>query len=698
MRRRISAIVPIIVLLTSLFAIAAHAQDDTDDGGQGMLISPAERLALQALRPRIGLFGHLALNFHTGSFAGLPEVPSCLPNDSALFGGDMGLGFAAGLLFEMPLSSKWFFEARAGYAATGARLTTDAYIGPILVGSEDTASGISEYSLDASLGMVSAELTMGWRPIAAPLTVRLGPDVGIFLGKSFTQQEELKEPSSAAFIAADGSATRIRNAASGDIANTALQIGATLGADYELPMNAERTLLLVPEIRYSFPFTKVRSDVDWRIHRLRGGLALKYSFPLPKPEPPMPPTTEPVEPPAPPAQPMLAATLELAGVTRAGEEQEVLKITVEEFINTQTHALLNYIFFDEGSSTVPARYAQYGGDASGQFSFDMLRDQGTLAVYHQILNIIGTRMKADPAATITLTGTNMNEGIEEGNKELSRSRAESVKSYLTSSWGIEPRRITVKERNLPQLPSNPEEADGDQENRRVEITSNRPTLLEPVTTDDTLRTVDPPTIRAIAGFTADAGIADWSLQIRQGSDLLKEFSGEGEIPENLDWNIEGDPQTIPRRQQPVTALLSVRDEEGQTGSAAARLPVEQITIRRKREERLGDFVYDRFSLITFEFNSAKLPPPSKKIAADIRERIRPESEVDIVGYSDRLGEEAHNLELSTDRAVNTARELRVPVENARGGGENTTLYDNDLPEGRFYSRTVAITIKTPVNQ
>ena len=70
----------------------------------------------------------------------------------------------------------------------------------------------------------------------------------------------------------------------------------------------------------------------------------------------------------------------------------------------------------------------------------------------------------------------------------------------------------------------------------------------------------------------------------------------------------------------------------------------------------------------------------------------------IVGYSDRLGEAEHNLKLSTERAQNTAKELGVSVDNAQGGGENTELFDNNLPEGRFYSRTVSIVIETPINQ
>ena len=686
--------------LTLMLVFSAATAALAQDGQERM--TPEERAAAQAMQPRVGLFGNLGLNFHTGSFAGIPEAPTCLAFDEGNFGGDMGIGLGGGLLYEHPLSSSFFVELRTGLYTTGAALTTDAYLAPVFdpSGENDTASAISRHRLDVALNLLAAELTAGWRPIGdLPLTFRLGLNGGTFIGTEYTQEEELLEPSSVTFIAPDNSRTRVRNSTTAGLGDTPLQLGAALGVDYELPMNSEKTLLLVPEVRYSLPLSNVREDLDWKVHRVNLGAAIKYVFPLPKPSAPLPPTMEPRTPPAPPAQPVLAASLELQGVDRNGDvQEEVLKITVEEFINTQTHALLNYIFFDEGSSTIPIRYSQYGGNAAAQFSDEMLRDKTTLAVYHQMLNIIGSRMQADPSATITLTGTNMNEGIEKGNKELSRARAESIKSYLTENWEIPASRIAVRSRNLPALPSNVDSADGDEENRRVEITTNRPSLLEPVRSADTLRTVDPPILQAVPGVDAEAGLAEWSLQIRQGATLLKEFSGTGDPPSTLDWNIEGDPLTIPRRSDPLTAVLSVRDDEGQTGTAAARLPVEQITIRRKREEQIGDFVYDRFNLITFEFNSANLSPASRKIADDIRERIQPSSEVTIIGYSDRLGEADHNLELSQKRATNTARELRVPLENATGGGENTELYDNDLPEGRFYSRTVTITVKTPVNQ
>ena len=79
----------------------------------------------------------------------------------------------------------------------------------------------------------------------------------------------------------------------------------------------------------------------------------------------------------------------------------------------------------------------------------------------------------------------------------------------------------------------------------------------------------------------------------------------------------------------------------------------------------------------------------------MRGRITPGSQVRIVGYTDMVGSEEYNQRLSQQRAAAVAQELRVPNAAVVGNGERLPLYDNRMPEGRFYNRTVEIIVEAP---
>lgn len=84
--------------------------------------------------------------------------------------------------------------------------------------------------------------------------------------------------------------------------------------------------------------------------------------------------------------------------------------------------------------------------------------------------------------------------------------------------------------------------------------------------------------------------------------------------------------------------------------------------------------------------------------AFIRERLAPGATVRIDGYTDHVGLEEHNIQLSSARAASVRRALGadIPEERIeiRANGESD-LFDNSLPEGRYYCRTVHITVETP---
>lgn len=647
-------------------------------------------------RPAYGLFGNLNMNLHSADFTELPPHPCCSPR----FESGSGIGYNFGLFFSFPVSESWEIFLRAGYYDLSGLLSKDESIGAVLDPNTNTSvPGEIEHSVDGSITSVALAPLLSYR-VSDQLRLHFGFRGGYVLTKDFEQKEELKEPSFGVF---QDTRTRTRFEVSAEIPDaSAIEAAAMAGISYDIPLNSAYTFFLVPEAYFTYGLTNVSSELDWTVNTFHGGIALKYAprqIIPPKPPPPPPPPPPLPPPPPPPAAPVLDATILAVGVEDDGNENDVSTLRVEEFLYRRMHPILNYVFFDYNSAELPERYIRMGDEERKNFSVKNLYDLKTMEVYRHVLNITGRRMEFYPQARVTLVGCNSNEGAEKGNTELSRKRAEAVKEYLVNVWEIPEDRITIESRNLPSLPSNPKDPDGIQENRRVEIIANIPQVFEPMIIRDTLRTANPPHIRFKTKINTDIGIDSWKIITAQNNRDLRVFAGENDPPATLDWDLEKEDEQdfVPRFDEPLNYKLEVVDNDNKVWQSPVQtLPVDQVTIERKMFEMVEDKEIDRFSLIMFGFNQATLSEENKRIAEFAQDRIRKNSTVTIVGYSDRVGEEDHNLKLSRRRAFATADALGIDRRYAKGVGEMDLLYDNDTPEGRFYSRTVTIEIVTEI--
>jgi outer membrane protein OmpA-like peptidoglycan-associated protein len=694
----------------------------------------ARSSAQDTLRPRYGLFGGYALNVHSADFRALPGVPSCCP----VFSSGSGGGMEIGALYEMPLSTWLLLGLRGSYVQHNATLSEREPVYLIVDGTG--RDGAFEHSVDATISSIGLEPSLEAR-IFGGLFVGIGARVAGYTAHRYAQEERIVDPIDAGtFLDASGgdSHSRVRNQNAGEIPDAAsLLAQGTIGLGYELPLNARGTLLLVPEVSYAQSFTDVVKDLDWKPNGLRAGLALKLS-PAPKPrrfdtvivrdtvterstsivaaavtlqqrtsdrdiidtgdttiermtiqeiyrrDLPIPPSP--------------FCTVTVAGVDDNGAESPVATLRVEEFMSTIAHPLLNYIFFDPNSSQLSDRYTVLRPGEASSFSTENLYGEGTLNVYHTMLNIIGKRMREHPHATLTLTGCNMDFNEEKGNLELSRRRAETIRDYLTGVWGIEAGRMRVETTNLPAKRSNPLTPDGQAEDRRVEISSDTPEILDVLVSGDTTRTATPPTVRLRPSITAAQGIATWTLRLAQHGATLKEFTGTGAPPSSIDWDPVGDRAHLPRFNDSIEITLEAADQTGEVTRCTTALATRVVTIREKREQQLGDFTIDRYNLILFNVGESGITPANRRIIDMVSSRLKPNSQITVEGFADRTGSAASNQQLSALRAEATAHALNRPDATTRGIGEARLLYPNDTPEGRFYCRTVQITVKTPLGR
>jgi outer membrane protein OmpA-like peptidoglycan-associated protein len=628
-------------------------------------------------RSRYGIFAHFGLNNHSTDFKGsqLP-IPCCSP----LFTSGDGIGFALGLLFEYPFMENFFGGVRLGYYNLNGELMGNEQRTIYYYPNDTDVLGTFEHTLDTKLSVIGLEPNLSYR-IWDNLFISGGANLGIVnLTKSYHNKEVLVNPSSGVNYP---NASKTWNDTTAEIANiTSLHFSIFGGLSYEILLDKEGEWILAPEVYYYYNLSDIidYNNIKWKIHSIRFGAALKYS-----------PAAEIVE------VSELYGDVNATAINSDGIESPVVTIQVEEFLSTNMKPLLTYIFFDENSDKLHPRYQKLTKEQTATFSEDKLYPLDEMETYYHLLNIIGKRMQQYPDAKIAIDGCNADTGPEKNNLDLSQRRADVVFNYLRDVWGIEPDRMKVGKRNLPQEPSNIREADGVQENRRVEITSNKWEIIAPVIAKDTFRMVTPPKVRFKNTYKSDAGLAQWSLSATQSKGELKSYTGFSDMSPQIDWKIDLNQKEVPRNDEPIRYQLKMVDKSGKTFESAEKsLPVEQITIQKKKRERIQDKYVDRFSLILFQFDESKLSFYNERVAQLMKNVIKPNSEVRITGHTDRMGKDDYNMRLSQERANAVRNSIIDPNVKAFGMGETEQKYDNNLPEGRFYCRRVDVIVLTPV--
>jgi len=375
---------------------------------------------------------------------------------------------------------------------------------------------------------------------------------------------------------------------------------------------------------------------------------------------------------------------------------------IEEITTIDSAPLLNYVYFAEGESTIDTRYIRFQDQGQTQsFKEETLR--GTKEKYANLLNIIGLRLRANPEAQITLVGCNANYGDEKGRKDLSRARAEGVKAYLQYIWGIEPARIAVEARNLPEVPTSGRSPEGREENQRVEIHSEDDAILEVVRSTYVEAHSDQKGLTVQPVVASEHGIDSWRLAILADGQPIFTQKGNGAIDEEMTLADEALTPTALSRYGQLTAELELVDVENQALTLTSG-PMTIAFIQRETQQarNLGYRVQEKYALILFDFDSDAIKERNASVVATIVDRIRqfPEAKVGITGHTDNIGKEDYNLKLSERRAKAVYDQIMAalgedPSETVThmGVGPFDPLYGNGLPENRALNRTVTVTLE-----
>lgn len=639
-----------------------------------------------------------SLYAHITDFSALPGIPSCGPayTSASGFMGSLGIDFQYD--FE---KSPWSIQSRLDIKGIPGKfyeneqiLIDDPYSSP---GYQISTIG---YNLQTSLYSVGLSLLANYR-LDYRFSIGFGTRFGGFLSSSFEQYEKLESPSNAIFIKEQ---SRIRNEFSGTIPNVNGVEGALiLNARYTFPLNAMNTTQLIPEFGYEFPLTNVLSSNEtWNIHTIRFGVTIAFSYveeeeitiPIEIKDPiiiPQITISKPVKPQL-DIKENLSSLLETplkAILFDSTGKQVDNQINVEKKVARNMFSIINYVFFDSGSVDIPKRYKKLTPEEQKNFDIDEIRSDSAISLYHNVMNILGKRLQNKPNATITLTGTNSNNGIESNNIDISRKRAEAVKNYLVSVWNIDPKRIETKARNLPEQFSRINTGYGEEENRRVEISANDPEIFLPVKFIDTNYRVLPNDIRISTDRLKKDNIKHWELRAIAGGQSVVLNTGNSIMDDTLRTTAEDISDNLYNTQKVELKIVTTDVEGNERVVGETQIPVTQSIANKNKLEK--------YNLITFGYNSSAVDEANNFIIQDVKKNISSNSILTLTGHTDKTGTAQYNRALSLRRAQEISRFFTANKIFTAGKGFDEFLFPLDLPEGRFYSRTVRITVDTYID-
>lgn len=538
-----------------------------------------------------------------------------------------------------------------------------------------------EADLSTNISYIAVEPSLRIAPFSSKFYLFAGPTLNFNVSKDFTYTQELQKE---------------RKAEWGNIRRTAVSAQAGAGIDIPVSSRTSRTqTTLSPFVSFLTDIGhEPRSEESWSFYTVRAGVAIKFGKSKK--------ATKPVAQPAPtPAQ----VEQEVQFSIRAPKAVPVERKVKESF------PLRSSVFFDQGSTTIPARYVVLNNTQAKAFKEEQLqvsqpanlnngRSSRQLVVYHNILNIVGDRLRSNPGTTITLTGAS------DKNPAEGKMLAENIKQYLVNTFGINGSRISTEGRDKPLLPSQQPGAtkelallrEGD---RRVDISSSSPELLLQVG-GSPAQILKPVYIKEVQADLLDSQVM---FNVIGASELLNS------------WNIEiTDDKGSVQRYGPFTkdqASVSGKTILGNSTGGNYKFVMlgKTKTGRSVRKESVVHLAKTddskqeglRYSIL-FDFdNSKSVASYEKFLTANVAPLISDYSTVIIHGHTDEIGDEKYNETLSLERAAGVRQTLESALLKAGkkgvrfetfGFGENSYMspFGNTLPEERFYNRTVIIDI------
>lgn len=673
-------------------------------------------------------------------FSQFPGMETCCDGYGDAAGTGLWLSFETGLRYSI-------IDLNVGI---GFGTNSNSFYGettePVRLPSNEETTAVFSHNLDAERQLIAPYASLGINPL---WDFRLYGGMGMtsHISTSYDYFEKIESPSTGTF---EPEGTRIRAQQNGEINDIANPFYYFAGISYELPMSENGGLNLVPFLEYGGNLSTLLTDSIWDHSFLRAGIGLSYNYDIVLGSDTYTPAyntiikIDTVISSGPGVQQSKAGkfsigeqstSLSIDTLQISSREYEVSYLTTisrtdtlyrptdlaiqlelqPDFfsipleIYTEAIPVLPYIFFKENSTQL---YSPQSNQSDWESALNTQSSRQSY-LYSNTLNLIAQRL-TNSNANITLIG--YIDPTTENRCQLGNMRAETVKGLLTER-GVNPQRITIaKARRSDCAPPSRTQTDtlpAYEENRRVEITSDDPSLFASylIKSQPRVMAVSKDNIRlnySVLSADSNSEFSDLQpgdIKAVSGKGLLngKSFSvGNSDriLTPNGDFDVEvnkSDDNQVFLNAKGKNHKVELGVEEATFEINALTSAGETITDKKNLWIRYDTSAVSksRLSIVLFPVGKSQLTQFGKDEIKRYAERLDKGEELSVIGYADDIGDEDNNDKLARERAEKVIEYLRTIRPDLKAyltetDGKPVGINSFDTPQERLLSRTVQI--------
>lgn len=183
----------------------------------------------------------------------------------------------------------------------------------------------------------------------------------------------------------------------------------------------------------------------------------------------------------------------------------------------------------------------------------------------------------------------------------------------------------------------------------------------------------------------------------------KDTQQNGQDIKDLDAKTERGISNAQESADKASQAAQLADQHAQTAQTTAEQGVSDAKTAKEVAENVDNYQPNQKVAVLFPFNSAKLTKEARENLDQFAQAIQAQKHyvIQVQGYTDKIGPESYNLELSRRRADAVVRYLTlnysIPLVRVYmlGYGKASPTAPNNTREGRKENRRVQLTLMVP---